>query len=193
MKKPYIFYYKSNFLWIYVLIYLTIFKCPLPVKKLPAKHSHFSGRVDNNICMWINFWYLIIYYYLLIVIFYTRKDNEKRLLPCITICSLSSYKNAGFHLTYEDFDNQTFEKTEIFDSKTIGELENASAYYMVEVASIFHGRCYTVCHLEVNLITWTRKMKYIECSRPRRLGGKISGSTYRHGFSCWEYLRSAKD
>ena len=71
-------------------------------------------------------------------------DGEKKLLPALTVCPLTSYKAKGKYFYMENVLNNTFEKEEVFSPLTLKMLKNESEFSVKEVYSLMLGRCFTV-------------------------------------------------
>ena len=78
----------------------------------------------------------------------TKGDENKKILPCITIHSLSAFKTRGFFYTPEAIKNNSFSAEEVFDLQFLNTLRNESQYWMKEFSSIYYGTCFTICYLK---------------------------------------------
>ena len=58
---------------------------------------------------------------------------------------MPAYKKNGFHYSKHDYQNQTYNITDIFDNTTLEQLGNKSNLLYTETKSLFYGRGYTVC------------------------------------------------
>lgn len=69
---------------------------------------------------------------------------SEKMLPCLTACPMSAFKNQGFHFTNETFYNQTYNVDEIFyENEKFNRSTNN--FTIKEVKGIYTGRCYMVC------------------------------------------------
>ena len=73
-------------------------------------------------------------------------NEALKLLPCMTVCPWSAFKNPGFFYNTNDFLNNTFAMEDVFDdfSKVIS--NNESVPEFETIPSIYLGRCYMVCN-----------------------------------------------
>ena len=77
-----------------------------------------------------------------------ESSKEEKMLPCVTACPWSAFKNPGLHYSTEIFKKSTFDKEEIFMNITDLSPFNESLYEIEEIKSVFMGRCYMVCPLQ---------------------------------------------
>ena len=81
--------------------------------------------------------------------FYCRfrdDDSDEKMLPCITFCSLTSFKSEKYFWKESDFLANAYTKEEIFESSYLRELN--SSIIIHEIRSDYYGRCYTVQYLQ---------------------------------------------
>ena len=71
-------------------------------------------------------------------------NEEKKLLPPITVCPLTAFKAKGTFFNMETVLNNTFEMEQVFSPNTIKMLKNESLYSVKEVHSVLLGRCFMV-------------------------------------------------
>ena len=77
---------------------------------------------------------------------YTEEDKKQ--LPCITLCPWSAFKKQGFFFTTEEFAQHTFESYELLsNTSTLGNAFNSSNFQLEEIRSPQLGRCYMICKL----------------------------------------------
>ena len=76
---------------------------------------------------------------------YSDNTLKEKLLPCLTFYAMPAYKKNGFHYSKDDYQNQTYNITDIFDNTTLEQLGNKSNLLYTETRSLFYGRGYTVC------------------------------------------------
>ena len=73
-------------------------------------------------------------------------ESKKKNLPCLTACPWEAFKQKGFYFTEENYLKRTFELDEIFILKDeYYDLTNRSMFYIEEIRSVLHGRCYMIC------------------------------------------------
>ena len=79
---------------------------------------------------------------------YKEHSEDKKLLPCVTLHSISAFKTRGFHYTKQAIMNNSYSAGEVFDPIFLNILRNSSQYWMKEYYSIYFGTCFTICYLE---------------------------------------------
>ena len=73
---------------------------------------------------------------------------SEKMLPCITVCPWMAFKSLGFHYSSANFNQNTFEKDEVFLNATNISVFDESKYAVEEIRRIFLGRCYTILPLK---------------------------------------------
>jgi hypothetical protein len=77
---------------------------------------------------------------------YKDQDVESKLLPCLTFCPWTAFKEEGFYFDNDMFLRNSFEKEELFSNVT--QFSNKSLFLFQEIKGIFIGRCYMLCYLK---------------------------------------------
>ena len=75
-----------------------------------------------------------------------HQENEK-LLPCITVCPVPGFKKKGFYFDEGSFDENAFNLSDIFVDRAVAKLNNVSEFRLVNIRTMFHGNCFTICSL----------------------------------------------
>ena len=73
-------------------------------------------------------------------------EQDEKDLPCLTLCPWKVFKKRGFHFKFDDFNQNVFEKAEIFAEQPGEFFFNTSFYTIEEIHNAFIGRCFMVCH-----------------------------------------------
>jgi hypothetical protein len=94
----------------------------------------------------------------------TYKEIE---LPAVTLCPGVAFKSNGPFYNENDFQENSFELTDILSNDTIEMLQNDKVYKVIEVRNALHGRCHTIHTLgmfELTGYVLAGKFKLTTCS-----------------------------
>ena len=72
-------------------------------------------------------------------------NDTVKLLPCLTVCPWSAFKNKGFYYNIQEFFNNTYEFNDVFETSLKMPCLNKSELQFETIPSIYLGRCYMVC------------------------------------------------
>ena len=73
-------------------------------------------------------------------------SDSLKLLPCMTVCPWSAFKNPGFFYNTTEFLDNTFTMDDVFDDFSKVLSNNKSFPEFETIPSIYLGRCYMVCN-----------------------------------------------
>ena len=73
--------------------------------------------------------------------------EEKKYLPCLTICPAPGFKVKGFFHGETAMLENSFSWEDVFAEKTIHKLKNNTVYSTTRPCSQFLGCCFTLCNL----------------------------------------------
>jgi hypothetical protein len=73
----------------------------------------------------------------------------KKLLPCFTFYPFQAFKDPGFYWNSDLLKKNTFGLEDILEESSLKMIKNASSFWIAETSSVFYGRCFTICYLEV--------------------------------------------
>ena len=77
---------------------------------------------------------------------YQENKSLSKLLPCVTICPRSAYKNRKFSFDNLNFISNSYQKEEIFSNMM--EMNNKSLYHFEEIRGVYIGCCYMFCYMK---------------------------------------------
>ena len=75
-------------------------------------------------------------------------DGDKKDLPCFTLCPWKVFRKPGFHFKLEDFQQNTYNESEIFTDQPQILFVDKSLYTVEAVNNIFVGQCFMTCFLQ---------------------------------------------
>ena len=84
---------------------------------------------------------------------YRYDADQRKELPCLTICPQSAMKEAGKFYCQKNVDEKSYNHSEIFDPSTWDEDNGFSEKSITYQDNLFLGRCFTIC----NNKKWAKK------------------------------------
>ena len=78
----------------------------------------------------------------------TSFKSDAKVLPCITFCPFSVFKNAVYPITIAEFEKYSYQDTDIFADRTLKSFNNTDDWKITKVTGPLVGTCFTTQYLK---------------------------------------------